>query len=274
MATNPARVYWDSCGYGSVHPLIYLGSPLVCWRKMLIADFFYQCISQLFFSENSRQSYAEWNPNFLIDVSDLQDLTPERQGGYQEWTPLLTCSRPWSASTLWISWDAASYCFTEQSFKGLLWSWREYSCILSRHGRKWQLSTVVQLHSAYFCIVRVLSSVYSRQSQILRCYHFTAAAFGATWLTVPWLYPAELYPVSARAKGNAMGEENFPLRTLCRTWTDFLTISNTGVSGWSIGNLWATLLVPVMFANIGEVLEHMGWKVISSTADTYSRFSA
>lgn len=37
--------------------------------------------------------------------------------------------------------------------------------------------------------------------------------FGATWLTVPWLYPAEIFPLQVRAKGNA--------------W---------GVVGWSIGN--------------------------------------
>lgn len=41
------------------------------------------------------------------------------------------------------------------------------------------------------------------------------AAFGATWLTVPWLYPAEIFPLAVRARGNA--------------W---------GVVGWSIGNGW------------------------------------
>ncbi|KAI9813003.1 MAG: hypothetical protein M1832_006440 [Thelocarpon impressellum] len=55
------------------------------------------------------------------------------------------------------------------------------------------------------------------------------ATFGATWLTVPWLYPAEIFPLDVRAKGNA--------------W---------GVVGWSIGNGWLTLLCPVMFAAIGE----------------------
>ncbi|KAK5947484.1 hypothetical protein PMZ80_001634 [Knufia obscura] len=53
--------------------------------------------------------------------------------------------------------------------------------------------------------------------------------FGATWLTVPWLYPAEIFPLEVRAKGNA--------------W---------GVVGWSIGNGWLTLLCPVMFEAIGE----------------------
>ncbi|KAF2815419.1 general substrate transporter [Mytilinidion resinicola] len=55
------------------------------------------------------------------------------------------------------------------------------------------------------------------------------SVFGATWLTVPWLYPAEIFPLEVRAKGNA--------------W---------GVVGWSIGNGWLTLLCPVMFNAIGE----------------------
>ncbi|KAI9872744.1 MAG: hypothetical protein M1830_001237 [Pleopsidium flavum] len=53
--------------------------------------------------------------------------------------------------------------------------------------------------------------------------------FGATWLTVPWLYPAEIFPLEVRAKGNA--------------W---------GVVGWSVGNGWLTLLCPVMFKALGE----------------------
>ena len=55
------------------------------------------------------------------------------------------------------------------------------------------------------------------------------AIFGATWLTVPWLYPAEIFPLEVRAKGNA--------------W---------GVVGWSIGNGWLTLLCPIMFESLGE----------------------
>ncbi|KAI4256035.1 MAG: hypothetical protein LQ352_002267 [Teloschistes flavicans] len=53
--------------------------------------------------------------------------------------------------------------------------------------------------------------------------------FGATWLTVPWLYPAEIFPLEVRARGNA--------------W---------GVVGWSIGNGWLTLLCPVMFKALNE----------------------
>jgi hypothetical protein len=45
------------------------------------------------------------------------------------------------------------------------------------------------------------------------------ATFGATWLTVPWLYPAEIFPLAVRARGNALG-----------------------VVGWSIGNGWLVSL--------------------------------
>ncbi|KAI1435164.1 general substrate transporter [Xylaria sp. CBS 124048] len=60
------------------------------------------------------------------------------------------------------------------------------------------------------------------------------AVFGATWLTVPWLYPAEIFPLHVRSQGNA--------------W---------GVFGWSIGNGWLTLLCPVMFQNIGATTLHI-----------------
>ncbi|KAG8530204.1 uncharacterized protein KY384_004704 [Bacidia gigantensis] len=55
------------------------------------------------------------------------------------------------------------------------------------------------------------------------------AIFGATWLTVPWLYPAEIFPLEVRARGNA--------------W---------GVVGWSIGNGWTVLLLPTVFAALNE----------------------
>ncbi|KIJ61771.1 hypothetical protein HYDPIDRAFT_96054, partial [Hydnomerulius pinastri MD-312] len=60
------------------------------------------------------------------------------------------------------------------------------------------------------------------------------AIFGATWLTIPWVYPTETFPLEVRAKGNA--------------W---------GVVGWSIGNGWLTLLNPVMFNAIHENTFHI-----------------
>ncbi|VUC34880.1 unnamed protein product, partial [Clonostachys rosea] len=58
--------------------------------------------------------------------------------------------------------------------------------------------------------------------------------FGATWLTVPWLYPAEIFPIHIRAKGNA--------------W---------GVVGWSLGNGTLTLLLPYIVSAINEKMMYI-----------------
>ena len=54
------------------------------------------------------------------------------------------------------------------------------------------------------------------------------ATFGATWLTTPWLYPTELFPLNVRAKGGA--------------WS---------VVGWSLGNGVITMITPFLFQAIG-----------------------
>ena len=54
------------------------------------------------------------------------------------------------------------------------------------------------------------------------------ATFGATWLTTPWLYPTEIFPLNVRAKGGA--------------WS---------VVGWSIGNGIITMITPFLFQAIG-----------------------
>ncbi|KAB8261196.1 general substrate transporter [Aspergillus pseudonomiae] len=113
---------------------------------------------------------------------------------------------------------------------------------LDRIGRRWTL----YWGSTAQGIAMFLAGGFSRlaidaraDGNLSRANSFGAAAasmvfiftsvFGATWLTVPWIYPAEIYPLAVRAKGNA--------------W---------GVVGWSIGNGWLTLLCPVMFEAIGE----------------------
>ena len=111
---------------------------------------------------------------------------------------------------------------------------------LDRIGRRWTLywGSVVQGISLF------LAGGLSRAAQnhplgspaakslssgaVAMIFLFTAT-FGATWLTVPWLYPAEIFPLEVRAKGNA--------------W---------GVVGWSMGNGWLTLLCPVMFKALNE----------------------
>lgn len=101
---------------------------------------------------------------------------------------------------------------------------------LDRIGRRWTLywGSVIQgiamLSAGYFSCLSAENTGsngnYYGIAAVLSVYLFTAT-FGATWLTVPWLYPAEIFPLEVRAKGNA--------------W---------GVVGWSIGNAWLTLLCP------------------------------
>ncbi|KAK2021799.1 general substrate transporter [Colletotrichum zoysiae] len=55
------------------------------------------------------------------------------------------------------------------------------------------------------------------------------ACFAGSWLTCPWIIPAEIFPLQVRAKGNA--------------W---------GVVGWSIGNGWTVLLLPTIFEKLNE----------------------
>ena len=99
---------------------------------------------------------------------------------------------------------------------------------LDRIGRRWTL----YWGAAGMCICCFLVGGFSKLTQDATTQHNSAhqahyggaatffvflytIIFGATWLTVPWLYPAEIFPLQVRAKGNA--------------W---------GVVGWSIGNGW------------------------------------
>lgn len=66
------------------------------------------------------------------------------------------------------------------------------------------------------------------------------SVFGATWLTVPWLYPAEIFPLAVRARGNA--------------W---------GVVGWSIGNGWLVSRYPLRI----KKSEKVGIKELNTTTN-------
>ncbi|KAK7756223.1 hypothetical protein SLS62_001816 [Diatrype stigma] len=54
------------------------------------------------------------------------------------------------------------------------------------------------------------------------------ASFGATWLPLPWLYPAEINPIKTRAKANAV--------STCTNW---------------LFNFLIVMVTPIMIANIG-----------------------
>lgn len=109
---------------------------------------------------------------------------------------------------------------------------------LDRIGRRWTLYWgAIGMGIACFCAGGLAYA--TQQATGARKEHVGGAAvffvflytaiFGATWLTVPWLYPAEIFPLQVRARGNA--------------W---------GVVGWSIGNGWCTLLLPTIFDKLQE----------------------
>src|SRR5690349_24019409 len=59
------------------------------------------------------------------------------------------------------------------------------------------------------------------------------ASFGATWLPLPWLYPAEVNPVKTRGKANAV--------STCVNWLfNFLIVMVTPIMVSNIG--WGTYL--------------------------------
>lgn len=109
---------------------------------------------------------------------------------------------------------------------------------LDKIGRRWTLYYGSVLQAIAWALAGIFSRLQTDHPEqnkygaaaAAMIFLFTAV-FGATWLTVPWLYPAEIFPLEVRAKGNA--------------W---------GVVGWSVGNGWLTLLVPVMVAALQEKL--------------------
>lgn len=73
------------------------------------------------------------------------------------------------------------------------------------------------------------------------------AAFGATWLPLPWLYPAELSPIKTRAKANAV--------STCSNWLFNFTvvmITPPMVDGIQWGTYlffaaWNAVFIPVVY---------------------------
>ncbi|KAI1120511.1 general substrate transporter [Nemania abortiva] len=118
---------------------------------------------------------------------------------------------------------------------------------LDRIGRRWTLWWGAAAQGIAMFLAGAFSQLgenASRSGDTAKASSYGAAAasfvfiftsvFGATWLTVPWLYPAEIFPLYVRSQGNA--------------W---------GVVGWSLGNGWLTLLCPVLFQRIGATTLHI-----------------
>ncbi|XDG04915.1 hypothetical protein ABKA04_004530 [Annulohypoxylon sp. FPYF3050] len=67
------------------------------------------------------------------------------------------------------------------------------------------------------------------------------AFFGATWLPLPWLYPAEINPLKTRAKANATSTVSNWLWNFFIVMITPVLLSNTGESGWGTYLFFAIL---------------------------------
>ncbi len=80
------------------------------------------------------------------------------------------------------------------------------------------------------------------------------ASFGATWLPLPWLYPAEVNPIKTRAKANAV--------STCTNWLfNFLVVMVTPIMITNIG--WGTYL---FFASVNACFLPIIWFFYPETA--------
>jgi len=83
---------------------------------------------------------------------------------------------------------------------------------------------------AFACLIRPEASA----KGAVAAFFIYIAFFGATWLPLPWLYPAEINPIKTRAKANAV--------STCTNWIfNFLIVMITPIMVSNIG--WATYLV-------------------------------
>ncbi|KAI0531757.1 sugar transporter-domain-containing protein [Xylaria digitata] len=67
------------------------------------------------------------------------------------------------------------------------------------------------------------------------------AFFGATWLPLPWLYPAEINPLKTRAKATASSTVSNWLWNFFIVMITPVLVSNTGTSGWGTYLFFAIL---------------------------------
>lgn len=82
------------------------------------------------------------------------------------------------------------------------------------------------------------------------------AFFGATWLPLPWLYPAEINPIKTRAKANAVSTVSNWLWNFFIVMVTPVMISGTGRSGWGTYLFFAflnALFFPIIYFFYPEV---------------------
>lgn len=76
------------------------------------------------------------------------------------------------------------------------------------------------------------------------------AFFGATWLPLPWLYPAEINPLRTRAKANAVSTVTNWLWNFFVVMMTPIMVAGTGPGGWGTYAFFAAtnaLFFPVLY---------------------------
>src|SRR5690606_26280530 len=82
------------------------------------------------------------------------------------------------------------------------------------------------------------------------------AFFGATWLPLPWLYPAEINPLKTRAKANSVSTISNWLWNFFIVMVTPVMINGTGQSGWGTYLFFAilnALFFPIIYFFYPEV---------------------
>lgn len=77
------------------------------------------------------------------------------------------------------------------------------------------------------------------------------AAFGATWLPLPWLYPAEINPLRTRGKANGMSLQQVPTtKSLFVNNTSCVCVAVSTITNW-LFNFLIVMITPIMIDRIG-----------------------
>ncbi|KAI6082791.1 general substrate transporter [Hypoxylon rubiginosum] len=107
------------------------------------------------------------------------------------------------------------------------------------------------------------------------------AFFGATWLPLPWLYPAEVNPLKTRAKANATSTVSNWLWNFFIVMITPVMLSGTGNSGWGTYLVFAVLnaiFFPIIYffypETAGRTLEEIDVIFIKGYAENISYVKA
>ncbi|KAK4622139.1 Sugar transporter STL1 [Fulvia fulva] len=106
--------------------------------------------------------------------------------------------------------------------------------VIERVGRRklFLIGTVGQCLSMVLAFACLIPGTPSAANGAVVGFFLFIAFFGATWLPLPWLYPAEVNPIKTRAKANAVSTSTNWLFNFVIVMITPVMISNLGTSGF------------------------------------------